>query len=91
MPGVPGGDIPKEKALVALNSGRQNSTFTINEVVKFQAWVFHVVSVEFFGLIFSVSLPTIIVKLLPLSNTIRKFLNNALPLQVFIQPFSIGE
>ena len=59
--------------LVAPNSDRQNSMFTFVEVLNFPAWVPHVVSVELFGLSFSVSLTIIIVKLLPLSNMIQKF------------------
>ena len=77
--------------LVALNSGKQNSMFAFCEVVNFPAWVSHVVSVEFFGLNFYVSLPITVVELLPLSNRIRKSWNNYLPLQVFIQTCSIVE
>ena len=77
--------------LVALNYGRQKSTFTFFEVVNFPAWVSHVFYVGCFGLRFYVILPIIIVELIPRSNRIQKFLNNALPLRVFIQPYSIGE
>ena len=76
---------------VALNSGKKNSTFTFSEVVNFLAWVSYIVFADYFDLIFDVSLPITIVELILLSNRIRKFLNFAFPLQVFIHPWRIGE
>ena len=76
---------------VALNSGKQKSTFTFFEVVNFPAWVFHVVFYDYFVLDFEISLPITIFEMIPLSNSIQKNLNFALPLQVFIQPCNIGE
>ena len=77
--------------LVAPNYVRHNFMFTFLEVVNFPAWVSHVVSVELFCLSFSISLPIIIFELFLPSNRTQKFLNNSLPLWVFIQRFSIGE
>ena len=79
------------KIFVALNSGRQKSTFTFFEVVNFPDWVSHIVSAVSFVISFDVILPVSTVELLPLFNIIRKFLNYALPLWVFMQPFRIGE
>ena len=64
---------------------------TFFEVVNFPSLVSHIVFTVSFGLIFNVSLPIKIVKLLPLSNRIPKFLNFAFPLRVFIHPWRIGE
>ena len=57
---------------VALNSSRQKSTFTFFEVVKFLAWISHVVFYASFVLSFDVSLPIKIAEMLLLSNRIRK-------------------
>ena len=74
-----------------INSGRRKYTFTFFGVVKFRAWVYHVVFPYYFVLIFDASLPTKIFEVLPLSNRIRKKSNFSLPLRVFIQPCRIGK
>ena len=76
---------------VALNYGKKIYMFTFFEVVNFPAWVPHIVCIVSFDLRFEVSLPITIMELLPLSNIVRKFLNFDFPLQVFIQPYRIGE
>ena len=75
---------------VALNSGYQNFTFILFEVVNLPASVYHIFFVTSFYLRFEVSLPVTIVELLLLPNRIQKFVNFALPLRVFIQPCRIG-
>ena len=76
---------------VALNSGRQNSTFTFFEVVNFLDCIFHVVFVVLICLSLYVSLTIKIVELIQLSNSIWNFLHSAHPIQVFIHPCGIGE
>ena len=76
---------------VSLNYGKQTYTFTFFEVVNFLAWVYHIFFAASFDLNFDVSLTITIVELIPLSNIIRKFLNFAFVLQVFIHPWRIGE
>ena len=77
--------------LVALNSGRQKSTFVILEVMKFSAWISHVAVADYFCLIFDVRLPITIVEIHLLSHKIQKFLNLAFLPQVFKKTCRIGE
>ena len=76
---------------VALNSSRQKSTLTFFQVVNLPDRVCHIVSDDYFYLIFGISLPIKIVELILLSDIIRKLLNSDLPLRVFMQPCRIGE
>ena len=76
---------------VALNSGKQKSTFTLFYFVNFRAWVSHIVFAVSFYLSFDVRLTNIIVEMIPMSNRIWKLSNFAFPLRVFIQPCRIGE
>ena len=76
---------------VALNSVKKKFTLTFFEVVNFPVWVSHIVFDAYFDLSFDVILPITIVELLLLSNRIRKFLNFALLLHVFIHTYRIGK
>ena len=79
------------RIFVTLNSGKQKYMFTFSEVVNFPYWVSQVVSAVSFYLIIEVNLPIKIVELLPLFNSIRKFLNFAFLLRLFILHCKIGE
>ena len=76
---------------IAISSGRQKSTFTILVVVNFLSWVFHAVVVDSLLLSIDVIFPIPVIELIPMFNTMHNFLNFAFPLQVFIQPCSIGD
>ena len=76
---------------VALSAGKLKSTLTLRLVVILPDCVGHYIIPSVSECSFSTSLPITFMELHPLSNSIRKLLNFALPLLVFIHPCRIGE
>ena len=77
--------------LFALNYGRHKSTVAISLIVNLPAWFCHVAVEKFLYLFFDVRLFITVVEVLPLYNTIQKFLIFDFPLHAFVHPCKIGE